>query len=50
MNTAALQYEAAKSAAFQYEAAKQRWLQAHPQASATEYEQAMARIAEECGL
>ena len=34
----------------QYEAAKRRWQQAHPQASAAEYEQAMARIAKECGL
>lgn len=38
------------TAAQLYEAAKQRWQQAHPQATAAEYEQAMARIAEECGL
>jgi hypothetical protein len=33
-----------------YEASKQAWILAHPDAPPREYEQAMRRIANECGV
>lgn len=34
----------------EYEAKKQQWLAANPSATPRQYEQAMARIARQCGL
>jgi hypothetical protein len=33
-----------------YEAAKQQWIAEHPEASAQEYDAAMRRLADECGV
>lgn len=34
----------------EYERLKKQWAAAHPEATPREYEQAMARIADECGV